>query len=54
MNRSEKFWNNNAGGYDKEEMKDREGRLKILEKTKKYLRREDNVLDYGCAIITCQ
>ncbi|WP_346320913.1 class I SAM-dependent methyltransferase [Chitinophaga sp. YIM B06452] len=49
MNRSEKFWNNNAGGYDKEEMKDRDGRIRILDKTRKYLRQEGNVLDYGCA-----
>jgi 2-polyprenyl-3-methyl-5-hydroxy-6-metoxy-1,4-benzoquinol methylase len=49
MDKSEKFWDKSASGYDKEEMKDREVRRKILEKTKKYLRKQDSVLDYGCA-----
>lgn len=49
MDKSEKFWDKSAGGYDKEEMKDKEVRIKILEKTRKYLKKQDNVLDYGCA-----
>ncbi|WP_438711046.1 class I SAM-dependent methyltransferase [Aquimarina muelleri] len=49
MDKSEKFWNKSANGYDKEEMKDRDVRIKILEKTKKYLKKKDSVLDYGCA-----
>lgn len=49
MDKSEKFWDKSANGYDKEEMKDKDGRAKILERTKRYLKKEDNVLDYGCA-----
>ncbi|WP_438426454.1 class I SAM-dependent methyltransferase [Aquimarina macrocephali] len=49
MYKSEKFWDKSANGYDKEEMKDREVRIKILQKIKGYLKKEDNVLDYGCA-----
>ncbi len=49
MYKSEKFWDKSATGYDKEEMKDKEVRNKILQKIKGYLKKEDNVLDYGCA-----
>ena len=49
IDKSESFWDKSAKGYDKEEMKDRDGRVKILEKTKKYLHKEDCVLDFGCA-----
>lgn len=49
IDKSESFWDKSAKGYDKEEMKDKEGRTKILEKTKKYLHKEDCVLDFGCA-----
>ncbi|WP_074409440.1 MULTISPECIES: class I SAM-dependent methyltransferase [Aquimarina] len=49
MYKSEKFWDKSATGYDKEEMKDKEVRIKILRKIKGYLKKEDNVLDYGCA-----
>jgi 2-polyprenyl-3-methyl-5-hydroxy-6-metoxy-1,4-benzoquinol methylase len=49
MNKSEKFWDKSANGYDREEMKDMKVRTKILEKTKKYLNKTDHVLDYGCA-----
>jgi 2-polyprenyl-3-methyl-5-hydroxy-6-metoxy-1,4-benzoquinol methylase len=49
MNRSEKFWDKSSTGYDKEEMKDRKVRMKILEKTGKYLKKQDDVLDFGCA-----
>lgn len=49
MDRSEQFWDKNANGYDREEMKDITVRSRILEKIKKYLRKTDHVLDYGCA-----
>jgi ubiquinone/menaquinone biosynthesis C-methylase UbiE len=46
--KSEKFWDKTANKYDQEEKKDEEIRIKIIEKTKKYLKISDNVLDYGC------
>lgn len=49
MDKSEKFWDKSASGYDKEEMKDKAGRMKILDMTKKYLKKQDDVLDFGCA-----
>lgn len=49
MNKPEKFWDRSAQGYDREEMKDREVRNSILERTKRYLKKNDFVLDYGCA-----
>ena len=49
MNKSEKFWDRNANGYDQEEMRDAGVRASILEKIKKYLQKDDNVLDHGCA-----
>ncbi|HEY8954428.1 class I SAM-dependent methyltransferase, partial [Chitinophaga sp.] len=49
MNKPEKFWDRSANGYDREEMKDRTLRTKILEKVKKHLRKQDDVLDFGCA-----
>lgn len=48
MNKSEKFWDRSASRYDQEEKKDEQTRVKIVEKTKKYLNVGDNVLDYGC------
>lgn len=48
MNESEKFWDNSASSYDQEEQKDTNTRTKIIEKTKKYLKTSDTVLDYGC------
>lgn len=49
MDRAEKFWDSSANGYDKEEMKDAAVRGKILEKIKAHLKKQDHVLDYGCA-----
>lgn len=49
MNKSEKFWDRSANSYDKEEMKDKEIRINILEKVKKHLKKTDDVLDFGCA-----
>ncbi|CAG0990950.1 MAG: class I SAM-dependent methyltransferase [Candidatus Methanoperedens sp.] len=48
MNRSEKFWDKMANDYDREEKKDELTYIKIIEKTKKYLKISDIVLDYGC------
>jgi len=49
MEKSEKFWDKSAPGYDKEEMKDKEVRMKILSGTRQYLKKQDAVLDFGCA-----
>lgn len=48
MNKSEKFWDRTANNYDKEEKKDELTYLNIFEKTRKYLKVSDIVLDYGC------
>jgi len=47
-NHAEKFWDRTANNYDKEEKKDEQRYLNILEKTRKYLKTSDIVLDYGC------
>ncbi|WP_315816118.1 class I SAM-dependent methyltransferase [Paraflavitalea speifideaquila] len=49
MDRSVNFWNKNAAAYDKEEMKDQQVRIKILEKITQYLLKQHEVLDFGCA-----
>lgn len=48
MNKSEKFWDKMANNYDPEEKKDEQTYIKIIEKTKQYLKISDIVLDYGC------
>ncbi len=48
MSKSEKFWDKTANNYDQEEKKDEQTYIKIIEKTKKYLKMSDIVLDYGC------
>jgi len=48
MNKSEKFWDEKANYYDREERKDEPTNIKIIEKTRKYLKINDTVLDYGC------
>lgn len=45
---SERFWDNAANTYDQEERKNEQTRVKIIEKTKKHLKINDIVLDYGC------
>ncbi|MCK4890945.1 MAG: class I SAM-dependent methyltransferase [Candidatus Aminicenantes bacterium] len=47
-NQAEKFWDRTAKNYDKEEKKDEQTYLNIIEKTRKYLKVSDIVLDYGC------
>ncbi|HWV69434.1 hypothetical protein [Chitinophaga sp.] len=49
MDQPEKFRDNSSNGYDKEEMKDTEVRVKILEKVKSHLKKQNDVLDFGCA-----
>jgi len=46
--KSEKFWDNAADTYDQEERKDEQTYIKIIEKTKKYLKASDVLLDFGC------
>lgn len=48
MNQSEKFWDKMAKRYKQEENKDLETFQKIINKTKKYLKSSDTVLDFGC------
>lgn len=49
MNKAEKFWDNLADTFDRTE--DQFGKIHIatIENTKKYLKTEDEVMDYGCA-----
>jgi len=47
MNKSEKFWNRLSKNYDKQ-AKDKAYKL-IIDKSKKYLNSDDNILDFGCA-----
>ncbi len=48
MNSSEKFWDRAASTYDQEEKRDEQIYVKLIEKTKQYLKSSDTVLDYGC------
>ncbi len=48
MNKSEKFWDRMAKYFDREERKDEPTNIKIIEKTRNWLKISDNVLDYGC------
>jgi len=48
MNKSEKFWGRMAKYLDQVERKDETTNIKIIDKTKKYLKISDTVLDYGC------
>jgi 2-polyprenyl-3-methyl-5-hydroxy-6-metoxy-1,4-benzoquinol methylase len=48
MNKSEKFWDKRAIEYDKSEKKWEETYNKALENTKRYLKKSDIVLDFGC------
>ena len=44
---SEKFWDKAANKYDQEEKEDEQTYSQIIEKTRKYLKISDVVLDYG-------
>ncbi|MFZ2412452.1 MAG: class I SAM-dependent methyltransferase [Candidatus Methanoperedens sp.] len=48
MNKSEKFWDRMANNYDRDEKKDEQTYIKIIEQTKKHIKISDIVLDYGC------
>lgn len=48
MDKSERFWDKMANYYDRVEKKDELTYIKIIEKTKMYLKINDVVLDYGC------
>jgi 2-polyprenyl-3-methyl-5-hydroxy-6-metoxy-1,4-benzoquinol methylase len=48
MDKSEMFWDKAANTYDQEEKKDEKTYINIIEKTKKYLKSSDIVLDFGC------
>ena len=48
MNKSEKFWDQSAGNYDKTEARFEYIHSRSRENTKKYLKDTDVVLDYGC------
>ena len=52
MNKSEKFWDNRAKEYDRQDKKWELSYNKAVENTKKHLNREDIVLDYACGIGT--
>jgi len=47
-NKAERFWDRTASNYDKEEKRDEQTYLRIIEKTKRYLKITDEVLDFGC------
>lgn len=48
MTKAEKIWDRLAKNYDREEMDSEPVTLRIIEKTKKYLKPTDEVLDFGC------
>ncbi|MFA5403645.1 MAG: class I SAM-dependent methyltransferase, partial [Ignavibacteria bacterium] len=45
---TEKFWNGIARIFDKVEKVDKKTYAQIIKKTRKYLKKSDNVLDFGC------
>ena len=49
MDKSEKFWDKIAVKYDKTEKRFEDINLKVHEYTKKYLNKDDVLLDFGCA-----
>jgi 2-polyprenyl-3-methyl-5-hydroxy-6-metoxy-1,4-benzoquinol methylase len=48
MNKSEKFWDKSACKFDQQGKKDEQAYIKIIERTKKYIKTSDTVLDFGC------
>lgn len=48
MNKSEKFWDRQADGYDPQDQSGDEEFIKALDKTKSHLRSDDIVLDFAC------
>lgn len=49
MDKSEKFWDKIAVKYDKTEKRFEDINLKVHERTKQYLNKDDVLLDFGCA-----
>jgi 2-polyprenyl-3-methyl-5-hydroxy-6-metoxy-1,4-benzoquinol methylase len=56
MNKSEKFWDRSAKGYENREIKWEKIYNKAVEETKKYLSKSNVLLDYACGagVITAQ
>jgi 2-polyprenyl-3-methyl-5-hydroxy-6-metoxy-1,4-benzoquinol methylase len=56
MKNLEKFWDRAAKSFDKNEKRFEQTRIKVLNRTKEYLRDSDVILDYGCgpASMTCE
>jgi 2-polyprenyl-3-methyl-5-hydroxy-6-metoxy-1,4-benzoquinol methylase len=48
MNKSETFWDKSAYKFDQAGKKDELTYIKIIDRTKKYLKTSDTVLDFGC------
>jgi 2-polyprenyl-3-methyl-5-hydroxy-6-metoxy-1,4-benzoquinol methylase len=48
MDKSEKFWDRRSSDYDKNEKKYKQTYFKAIENTKRYLNKNNIVLDYGC------
>jgi 2-polyprenyl-3-methyl-5-hydroxy-6-metoxy-1,4-benzoquinol methylase len=48
MNKAEKFWDKSAYKFDQQEKKAEQSYIRIIEKTKKYLKADDTILDLGC------
>jgi 2-polyprenyl-3-methyl-5-hydroxy-6-metoxy-1,4-benzoquinol methylase len=48
MNKSEKFWDKSAYKFDEAEKKDKQTYIRIIDRTRKYLKSSDTVLDFGC------
>jgi 2-polyprenyl-3-methyl-5-hydroxy-6-metoxy-1,4-benzoquinol methylase len=49
MKNPEKFWNRIAASFDNHSKKTRESHIKTIEVVREYLKKEDIVLDFGCA-----
>ncbi|WP_182914417.1 class I SAM-dependent methyltransferase [Paenibacillus sp. 1011MAR3C5] len=48
MSKSERFWDKTASKYDQIEMKDAQTYQNVINRTKKYLKSCDIVMDFGC------
>jgi ubiquinone/menaquinone biosynthesis C-methylase UbiE len=52
MDKAEKFWNKQSGKFEQQVSKDEQSFVKIIENTKKYLKKTDKILDFACGIGT--
>jgi SAM-dependent methyltransferase len=48
MDKSEKYWDKSASKFDQAGIKDKQTYIKVIDRTKKYLKTSDTVLDFGC------